>query len=340
MPHSHLVSIPNLLEIVPFMLGYKPDSGLVTVCTNRGECLAIIHTSRDTKLAPNDYELAIAKIIHMGADAVTVVLYSPDSTSLQYPPAQSDDLLISLVKSVLSESLIGVDEFVLIKDGHFTSLICENPECLERHGQVAALPGEISAELVFAGTPLPLSGLSELLSPLQPTELSKDKKFKALVTKRVGRRELRQGELAKGADLIEVSINSYLVTHQPPSEDESATLIALLQALHLRDFTLGLIESEKVSDFISLLLHLLSNAPEGRRTNIACILAVAYYETGKSNMAVHSISVALTDDPENKMANLLLGAFQAPWPPAAFKTLRQELHSHVKAIIYGEPITE
>ena len=340
MPHSHVVSIPNLLEIIPFMLGYKPESGLVTVCTQRGECLAVMHTSRDTEIDANAYEIAIAKLIRMGAEAVTIALYSPSADSPQYPPAQSDGELTTLVKSVLSDSLIGVDEFVLIKDGRFTSLICDNLTCPEREGELATLPGEISAELVFAGTPLPLSGLAEMLSPLKPTALSKDRKFKALVSKRVGRRPLKQSEQAQGADLIEISINSYLVTHKLPEQDESATLIALLQDQQLRDFTLGLLEPGRIDDFITLLLHLLANSPEGRRVNIASILAVAYYESGKSSMATHAINAALTDSPDDKLANLLLGAFQTPWPPAAFQTLRQELHRHVKTIIYGQPFQE
>ena len=52
-----------------------------------------------------------------------------------------------------------------------------------------------------------------------------------------------------------------------------------------------------------------------------------------------SLRIAITDNPEHQMANLLFNAFQTPVPPETFGLLRQELHERVKWQIYEDHIT-
>ena len=273
---SHVVSIQHLLDVVPFMLGYRPASDLVTICTKGDEFLAFVVSSRETRIDADRYELTLAKAMAMGANAVTLALYSTSDTPGTGSFTQSDDELITIVKKALADSLVSVDEFVLVKDGHFTSLTCDDLTCPEREGKIPDTSSELAAEMVFAGALLPFQSMPQMIATLEQSELSKDVKFIASV-KRAGRKITKQSDLAAGADLIELSINQYLVNQKLPTGTELVTLVALLQNLQLRDFTLGLIEQERSDEFAEFITYMLKNSPAGSRASVATILAILYY---------------------------------------------------------------
>ena len=134
-----------------------------------------------------------------------------------------------------------------------------------------------------------------------------------------------------GAEMIEAFFDTY---QEGDNVDDATTaqLLHYLTDIQVRDYALGIIDKNNV---FSALNYLLDKAPTDTAfiNAPASLLAVYLYERGDSASA----AVTLTNAEQHYSLGMLLRRVMGQgWPPAAFSDMREQLHTNVKAGIFGE----
>jgi hypothetical protein len=113
-----------------------------------------------------------------------------------------------------------------------------------------------------------------------------------------------------------------------------ANVLYYLTDIQVRDYAIGLVDTNKIDTLIPTLTYLLEQAPiDTEYVNApASILAQVYYETNDMGNAFLTLSNATDNYP---LAELLHRVFVAGWPTDSFASMRKELHPKVVAGIYG-----
>ena len=110
-------------------------------------------------------------------------------------------------------------------------------------------------------------------------------------------------------------------------------LLAMDADLQIRDYALGLIDSERLDHFETTFKWLLGVAPDELKSAPATILAVVLYEKNDVKAASKALKEAREDYP---LAQLLTRVMAAGWSIGGFAAMRKELHPKVCAGIFGE----
>lgn len=113
----------------------------------------------------------------------------------------------------------------------------------------------------------------------------------------------------------------------------SEVLIAMNEDLQIRDYALGLIDSERLDHFEDTFRWLTTVAPDDMKSAPACMLAAVLYEKGKKSSALEALTIARSD---YSLATLLNRVFQSDAHSRMLAIMREELHPQVCAVIFGE----
>ena len=128
----------------------------------------------------------------------------------------------------------------------------------------------------------------------------------------------------------------YIQTYPELADDMHATALILwsLGDLQVRDYALGLVESDNLSHHAQVWTNLTLTAPKQYRSAPASILsAIRYEQNDKAEAMAWLLQHA---DFEYPLAKLLRRVYNAEWKPSALADLRKELHPKVTAKIFGE----
>lgn len=107
-------------------------------------------------------------------------------------------------------------------------------------------------------------------------------------------------------------------------DDALASLvIASLQEIQVRDFALGLMGTGLTCQALERLAFI---SPKSHLSPIHSLLAISYYEDGKTNQALLTLDKV---ESEYSLALLLRRVISANWPPSEFARMRAELHPKV-----------
>ena len=135
-------------------------------------------------------------------------------------------------------------------------------------------------------------------------------------------------------------IDEYFASSSTEQNAETvANVLYYLTDIQVRDYALGILDTNKADTIIPALEYLLDQAPTD--TIYICapaaMLAQVYYELGDTANAFTTLSNARTD---YSLAQLLYRVFKSGWNPKSFASMRQELHPKVVAGIFGEETNE
>jgi hypothetical protein len=144
------------------------------------------------------------------------------------------------------------------------------------------------------------------------------------------RTQQREGALAI-ADLIA----EYELDKSFNNKPLQALVLVRMQDLQVRDYAMGVIQTERLEFFIQLWQALFEIAPTGFKAGPATILAALYYENCDLINANKSLNSAIIENPEYGLAKLLIRVFAAKWPSNSFARMRKELHPKVCEYLFG-----
>jgi hypothetical protein len=167
-------------------------------------------------------------------------------------------------------------------------------------------------------------------------------KIKVATIEEVATKQTKDGQFTEGdteqqfaAQFIELYLTNFVTVMANSNDKETLTAAAInaLRDIQVRDYALGLINDDNISNVMAALNHMVMVTPKKYISAPASLLSVVYYETGQKERALATLGLAKQDYP---LAQLLARCFIAGWPETSFKTMRKELHPKVVAGIFGE----
>ncbi len=114
-----------------------------------------------------------------------------------------------------------------------------------------------------------------------------------------------------------------------------ALVLTRLHDLQVRDYAMGLTNSENIDQSFNFWHWLLQLAPKSFIAPVAAIFSTVAYESGESDLAQRSLDQAFADQADYPLAKLLRRVYSAQWPPQSFAAMRAELHPKVCATLFG-----
>ncbi len=137
-----------------------------------------------------------------------------------------------------------------------------------------------------------------------------------------------------------LAFNDLLASFIKDGRCKDKALIALvlvrLDDLQVRDYAMGITDSENIEHLFNMWRWLLQIAPAGYLAPIAALYSAVSYEKGDCDLALAALEQALRDDPKYPLALLLRRVYLAGWPAESFATMRKELHPKVCAALFSE----
>lgn len=115
----------------------------------------------------------------------------------------------------------------------------------------------------------------------------------------------------------------------PESIDSIVTALTSESDMQVRDYLLGLTLDHDLPSLIEALTIFSPFIPEGKRAGIYSVLATYHYQNLDTPKAFEYLALALDNDAEYALANLLLRVFRAGWTPESFAEMTRELHPKV-----------
>mgnify|MGYP000364321760 CR=1 FL=1 len=137
-----------------------------------------------------------------------------------------------------------------------------------------------------------------------------------------------------------LAFNDLLANFTKDGSCKDKSLVALvlvrLNDLQVRDYAMGITDSENIEHLFNMWRWLLQIAPVGHLAPIASLYSAVSYEKGDTALALAALDQALCDDPKYPLALLLRRVYLAGWPAESFATMRMELHPKVCAALFSE----
>ena len=322
----------DLLAAVPFLIGYHPTNSLVLISVKSDALEMAMRIDFPINPPEGAYKLLASHLMRDHAEAALLVAYEPEGST-------SGEEVLQNTADAVSQLGIPIREIMLVRNGHWRSLLCKDPQCCPPSGNKIEdfQSSRIAAEQVANGQVLPYSDSEGLVHSIAPIDLAKDINWNAQV---VGFRvDPEDNELnAKqrdGAESVLLLADFYIQDGKCSDYDLMARVLGRLTDIQVRDFALGCHNPETLNAYWSMWKDLLRIAPPKFVSPVACLFAAIAYENGEGALANRALDRAIEDQPEYSMSRLLRRVFSSGWPPSGFSQLRSELHPRVTQTIFG-----
>jgi hypothetical protein len=327
-----LTSPHDLLAAVPFLIGYHPKDSLVLISLRDDTIGLAMRVDYPKELDSTQIKKLAQHLLREQSDAVLIVAYVPADL------VNGEFLLAPLMKEIDSHGLI-LRECLEVKNEHWKSLLCYDLTCCPVEGNPLPKMEEsrVVAEQIVKGHRLPFNSVETLKESL--SSFKTDPELAKLVRKISPinydapdfRNEQRLGALAV-SDLL----SDYTTTGYSENKALLALVLVRMQDLQVRDFAMGITNSENIETLATMWHHILRIAPKGYIAPAATLFASVSYENGDGAMAQRALDRAFEDDLGYPLAKLLRRVFAAGWPPSSFTAMRAELHPKICACLFGE----
>ena len=331
-----LTSPHDLMAAVPFLLGYQPLDSIVMITLKDDAVGMAMRIDFPEDIDPDQIDSFISHLERENAQSVLLVAYVPDHIFDSTP-------LLAAITEALELRSISLRESIIIQAGRWRSSICSDLECCPPEGN--PIPefkeSRIAAEQVAQGRPLPFEGITSLIASIAgqetPISILNELERLAPIDYALDAQPLQQeGVLALNSFLNKFPEKLDFSEKVESDSYEIALVLMRLKDLQVRDYALGIVNSENIDRYWSAWRWLLTIAPKNFIAPVASIFAAISYERGDGVLAQRALDRAFADEKEYPLALLLRRVFTAGWPPEMFATMRAELHPKIAQTIFGE----
>ena len=322
----------DLLAAVPFLIGYHPTNSLVLLSVKDDLLEMAMRVDYPVNASPASYKLLASHLTREGAEAALAICYEPSGHD-------GGEEVLNEVANSISEAEIPIRELILVKNGKFRSLLCDDLTCCPPDGSPIPEFGSsrIAAEQVSQGRVLPFNDVAGLAESISALPISRDPLWREKVAKfKVDASSENLNQLQRdGADSILTLADFFITDGNSFDQDLIARVMGRLSEIQVRDYALGCHDDLSSDSYFQMWRSLLRMAPPGSVAPIASVFASLAYERGEGALAHRALDRALLDDPDYSLAKLLRRVFSTGWPPSALSALRRELHPKVSQVIFG-----
>lgn len=302
----------DLLAVVPFLLGFRPEESVVTVLVRGGR---VTLTARVDLPAPAEAsrlgrELA-ALADRQQTDELVLIAYSARSE-----PAQA-------VLDRLAESLGERVSDAVYVDGHrWWSLLCTESCCPSEGRPYVIESHPLAAEAVLAGLPVRATRaeLQASLDGPDPAEHPRlERRGQALLA------ELGQLTPVAAAELMETTVRTAVLGAVDLDETGRLRLSVLATNLRLRDRAWALIDRDAVDQHLRLWSAVVQSAPPSLAPAPLCLLGLAGWIGGDGALLNCCAERVAALDPGYSLGGLLADISARAVPPTLWDEMQAGL---------------
>ena len=322
----------DLLAAVPFLIGYHPTNSLVLISIKSDALEMAMRIDFPINPPEGSYALLASHLKRDNAEGALIVAYEPKGNS-------SGEEVLQNTADAVAHLNIPIRELMLVRNGRWRSLLCEDPTCCPPDGQAMEdfESSRIAAEQVANGRVLPYQNSEGLSESISSTQLSKDINWNAQV---IGFRiDPEDNDLTAkqrdGAESVLLLADFYIQDGFCKDYDLIARVLGRLSDIQVRDFALGCHDENTIDAYWAMWRDLTRIAPPKFIAPVASLFAAIAYENGEGALAHRALDRAIEDQPEYSLSRLLRRVFSSGWPPSGFAQLRKELHPRVTQTIFG-----
>ena len=327
-----LTSPHDLLAAVPFLVGYSPKESLIVIALKDDAVGMAMRVDYPEDIDIDQIDSLASHLVREKADGALVVAYIPEGVF-------DSEYLLAPLREAIDLRGIKLRECLEVRHNRWRSVLCTDHQCCPPEGN--PMPdlesSRIAAEQVASGKPLPFDNEVSMTKSISPEKedielLKLIKKVPRIDYQKEGHLALqREGALAVN-DLAGIFARDGICL----DKNLIALVIARLQDLQVRDYAMGITDSENIETLWSMWRWLLKIAPKGFIAPIAALFSAVSYEKGDGAMAQRALDRAFVDDMRYPLAKLLRRVFAAGWPPESFANMRKELHPKICANLFQE----
>jgi len=321
--HKLRLSSPgDLVEAVPYLLGFHPEDSLVALAL-RGRRRRLAFTMRIDLPDPGADMAHLADDIadclaRAGAEQAAFVVVG--NTAAGYT-GRPHDALIEAVAHALPERQIELTEAVYSGAGRWWSYTCGNPVCCPVEGIPTAAHGtsRVAAAATYAGL-VALPSREALEQSLEPIGDAAQAMRPALIS--AVRAAARAAEPAERAAIRSGSIASIMaaIDDEPALSDEAAArLIVSLADVGVRDACCQWSQTPRSASARRLWTQLARRAAAPFDSAPLCLLAWFAYLDGDATLAAMAVGRCLRSEPDHRLAVLLQEALHRGIDPLVLR---------------------
>jgi uncharacterized protein DUF4192 len=331
-PLIRLRSPIDIVEAVPYLVGFQPENSLVVVSL-RGERLRVGLTAR-VDLPPVESAESCARefvgyLRRDNADRALVVFYPP-SGGPAYPSVRP---ITDALTRQLTRSRIGVAEILCVSDGRWWSLHCTDDDCCPPDGTpVSQGSTSITAAAMAVAGQVVLSSRAELEQTIAPV----GGVVAAAMAPALRRADLQLADRVATGQLGDLTgetlglfgaiVNRRVATEpgigaEPLGIDDAARLIVGLGDVHARDEVITWFDGTWGEATRDVLTELVRRALPPWDVPALTVFAWISYLQGNGAVAGIALERALTAEPDYYLAQLLGQALSGALNPDVFRSL-------------------
>jgi hypothetical protein len=337
-PSFHIHNREDLIEVTPYLLGYRPIDSLVVIALAGGGELRLTIRSDLTEAAEPVFAAELMTMVEeAGGEQIVLIVYGPPCGS---PPAEEeaeigqlpyDDLVYDIADVARHAGIRFIGGVFVADDRWWTYEPCANSQCCRPEGTPLDAPGpRIAAEATYAGLTV-LPDRDAIIASLRPIRGPAQAGFSAALA--AAQQELV--DAAGGRDVIRwragalIQLRAVLERVRGGdlpwlSDRVAARLVVGLADTRIRDRAWTWLEADPAgrwSGGAQLWRQLARRAPEEYRTPPMFLYAWACWRGGDGVRARIGLELALSGDPDYVAALLLEQALGRGLDPAQVPAL-------------------
>jgi hypothetical protein len=325
-PTQRISGPGELLQAVPYLLGFHPHRSLVLIGLTEGRLVVTARldlADAETGAVPH----ALAAFVRGGASCAVAVVY--DDEWLPHPAGDpAAQRLLDLLEDSCDDLGCELLDLLLVARGRWWALSCESLDCCPPDGR--ALPTEPSAftaAATYAGiVALPDRGALE--ASMQPLPEDERERLDAAIVaaEQLALQETIAGhaegyQRAANQALFEAARESDEPGWLPPPDDEAARFGAALSTTEIRD-TVWMAVDDGDLDGRPLWRELARRLPRPYDATPAFLYGWAAWRAGDGALARIAAERALESNPRYSAAELLVAALSYGVDPRQVPKLR------------------
>ncbi|MEU5872273.1 DUF4192 domain-containing protein [Glycomyces sp. NPDC047369] len=296
----------DLLTTIPHLIGFHPEHSLVAVglIGRQLQCTFRVDLPGSADHLEHLVDLT-AQLSRNDCDECVVVAYGDKEIA---------EAAIERAATRFHHAGIDPLDRLRVTGGRWFSLTCDQP-CCPAEGTPVPESTPASCEVAVAGCHAApdRAAIAEQLAPAPPGR-------RAAVERAVAQSLAAEADLdwagQRSADLH--AIDHWLSTSALPGPDDIASIGLALGDLDIRDYALRRISSGRLdANRIDLWLWVARHMADDLLAPAATVAGYAAYRFGNGVLALEAFETALKASPHYRLAQMLMAALQAGYPPSA-----------------------
>ncbi|HET9872643.1 MAG TPA: DUF4192 domain-containing protein [Propionibacteriaceae bacterium] len=311
----------DLLELVPYLLGFRPEESLVLVVIRERRVALTARVDIPPAGAADELLERFGQIASSN-DASALVLFAFSESRVRISALMAD-----LIEGLRMYSLM---DAIYADGSRWWSLMCSQDCCPEDGTRYQPGTSRLAAEAVYAGLSTCSSRAEVAASVAGPPACEQTQLRELLEAETVQVRTFSR--VRRRREAVE-TVDRFLARPYGLSESECARLSVLVADLEVRDAAWSMMTRAAADDHVNLWRQVVARTVSPMESAPLCLLGMAAWISGNGALMVCCLERMTTVDPGYTMAGLLEDINRRGLPPTAWDSLVDSMRAEIGPLV-------